>query len=781
MMFGSIRSASEDTSDWDDHIRRTAPPQHQHHHRRTPSGQEMTTTPSTPASPFPCFEDNDHCEITRSGILTKKKEKIISQEVTDGEYILTGISDNDGKFNIQIKLSYKGKTFLDIRQDWDGTTPQPMGQSILSSSWDPSPKLSRSPQMSSPLSSSAFAPSARSVYEQRFFVANTQNPSQFELTLARISGDKSTRKSGSPFVSTPSSILSTSPPFSSYLSAREREAPTNPQYNFRLIKVQCQPNTIPQATPEFRWKKSDSIIGRGALGTVYLGINLNTGELMAIKQVDVNSKNFKSEALESEINYLKALSHPNIVRYLGMQRTAKYIDIFLEYVPGGSIESLLQKFKHFPESIVQLFSRQILLGLQYLHEHGVLHRDIKGGNILVDKNGTIKLSDFGSAKMIDVDLDPNEKKQITGTPPFMPKEVIRDAKYSNASDIWSFGCTVLQMLTGQHPWSHLPNLNTPVAVMFHIANTNETPLIPDWISDTAKSFLNCCFQLDPNDRPSAAQLLNHPFMKEKIEPPPNSHASISNSASNDADLSGDGDSSSSSFGSVNESVSSEIGTDARLGQSMGSSAMSYGTPNEELSLDILRSSFNSAVESFPMKIPTQSSNSSLDGEPRRSLDAARPPAHTSRQRSPMGPPSAIPTQQMQASPTDRKLASSNLNAGSDAGTSSATNSQNNAGRPRAVSANSASKCCPKLFGSTSPRNQSGQTSPQPSASPRQAQFKSPFPPSPTTPAASGGQQAHHQPSHLTWHQIFRWLSNHGGKISARSVLDPDSVEDEIPL
>lgn len=626
--------------------------------------------------------------------------------------------------------------------------------------------------------------------------------------MARIC-EKTPRKAGSPFVSTPSS-LSTSPPFSSYLSARE--PPCNPRFSFRLAKVQNQASSVlrvADTAPEFRWKKSDSIIGRGALGTVYLGMDLSTGELVAIKQVDVNSKNFKSEALESEINYLKALSHPNIVRYLGMQRTSKYIYIYLEYVPGGSIESLLQKFRRFPESIVQLFSRQILLGLQYLHEHGVLHRDIKGGNILVDKNGAIKLSDFGSAKMIDFDLASNEKKQITGTPSFMPKEVIREAKYSNASDIWSFGCTVLQMLTGQYPWSHLTNLTTPVAVMYHIANTNETPIIPDWISETAKNFLSICFQIDPKERPSTAHLLNHPFITDKIEPPTTSLATAASKASLDAEMNGDGDSSSSSNWSVNESASitTDLATDAHQTSTLASSAViSYVTPNEEFSLDMLRNTFDSVPESAPEKgitppassATTATTTPSSSDDERHSLDYFNAPTHIQPQTQHPASQNSTPAPATPTHPipsTDRKsidIANNNnhTNNHSSSNTSYGTGMGGQAVRPRSVSANATSKCASistKLFGAVpscgAPRQLStGQTSPQPSTSPRQPQYKSPRQSSPPTQSiVTPPSQQQPSQSYLTLSRIFQWLGKHSGKISARSVLDADSAEDEIQL
>jgi hypothetical protein len=147
-----------------------------------------------------------------------------------------------------------------------------------------------------------------------------------------------------------------------------------------------------------RWKKGE-MLGQGAFGVVYLGLNIDTGELMAVKQMateEVSKKELSS--LENEINLLRNLRHPNIVRYIGTELTATSLSIFLEYVPGGSLKALIDKFGALEESVSRSYTRQLLVGLEYLHRNGIAHRDIKGANSLVGNDGVIKLADFGNSK-----------------------------------------------------------------------------------------------------------------------------------------------------------------------------------------------------------------------------------------------------------------------------------------------------------------------------------------------------------------------------------------------
>ncbi|KAL5782551.1 hypothetical protein ACOSP7_007580 [Xanthoceras sorbifolium] len=284
---------------------------------------------------------------------------------------------------------------------------------------------------------------------------------------------------------------------------------------FSKPHIPAVPPIAKNDSPPIRWRKGE-LIGCGAFGRVYMGMNLDSGELLAVKQVLIatsSSSKEKTQAhireLEEEVKLLKNLSHPNIVRYLGTAREDDSLNILLEFVPGGSISSLLGKFGSFPESVIRMYTKQLLLGLEYLHMNGIMHRDIKGANILVDNKGCIKLADFGASKQVVELATINGAKSMKGTPYWMAPEVILQTGHSFSADIWSVGCTVIEMATGKPPWSQQYQ---EVAALFHIGTTKSHPPIPDHLSNEAKDFLLKCLQKEPNVRPTSSDLLQHPFV-----------------------------------------------------------------------------------------------------------------------------------------------------------------------------------------------------------------------------------------------------------------------------
>jgi mitogen-activated protein kinase kinase kinase 3 len=236
------------------------------------------------------------------------------------------------------------------------------------------------------------------------------------------------------------------------------------------------------------------------------------GQMCAIKEVKVISDDSNSKEclrqLNQEIVLLSQLSHPNIVQYYGSDLSNETLSVYLEYVSGGSIHKLLQEYGPFGEAVLRSYTAQILSGLAYLHGRNTVHRDIKGANILVDPNGDIKLADFGMAKHISAYTS---IRSFKGSPYWMAPEVIMNSNgYSLSVDIWSLGCTILEMATAKPPWSQYEG----VAAIFKIGNSKDIPDIPDHLSSEAKSFLKLCLQRDPAARPTAAQLMDHPFVKD---------------------------------------------------------------------------------------------------------------------------------------------------------------------------------------------------------------------------------------------------------------------------
>ncbi|KAM3541158.1 hypothetical protein ARSEF1564_005906 [Beauveria bassiana] len=271
----------------------------------------------------------------------------------------------------------------------------------------------------------------------------------------------------------------------------------------------------------FRWFKGQ-LIGKGTYGRVYLGMNATTGEFLAVKEVEVNAKAAGGDknkmremvaALDQEIDTMQHLDHINIVQYLGCERKETSISIFLEYISGGSIGSCLRKHGRFEESVVSSLTRQTLSGLAYLHREGILHRDLKADNILLDLDGTCKISDFGISKKTDNIYGNDKTNNMQGSVFWMAPEVIRSQGegYSAKVDIWSLGCVVLEMFAGRRPWSK----EEAVGAIYKIAN-GEVPPIPEDVEELipplAVAFMADCFQVNPGERPTAEVLLSqHPF------------------------------------------------------------------------------------------------------------------------------------------------------------------------------------------------------------------------------------------------------------------------------
>ncbi|KFA66868.1 hypothetical protein S40285_02300 [Stachybotrys chlorohalonatus IBT 40285] len=294
-----------------------------------------------------------------------------------------------------------------------------------------------------------------------------------------------------------------------------------PDQRGSVILPDIPQDTLPKRQTTFRWFKGQ-LIGKGTYGRVYLGMNATTGEFLAVKEVEVNpkaaggDKNKMRElvaALDQEIDTMQHLDHVNIVQYLGCERKETSISIFLEYISGGSIGSCLRKHGKFEESVVASLTRQTLSGLAYLHREGILHRDLKADNILLDVDGTCKISDFGISKKTDNIYGNDKTNSMQGSVFWMAPEVIRSQGegYSAKVDIWSLGCVVLEMFAGKRPWAK----DEAVGAIYKIAN-GEIPPIPEDIEGTlgplAVAFMMDCFQVNPTERPTADVLLSqHPF------------------------------------------------------------------------------------------------------------------------------------------------------------------------------------------------------------------------------------------------------------------------------
>lgn len=286
----------------------------------------------------------------------------------------------------------------------------------------------------------------------------------------------------------------------------------------RMVSINNVKNSRGQYK-EFAWIKGE-MIGKGSFGAVYLCLNVTTGEMMAVKQVEVPKYGSQNEAmlntveaLRAEVSTLKNLDHLNIVQYLGFEVKDNINSLFLEYVAGGSVGSLIRMYGKFDERMIKHLTTQVLSGLSYLHSRGILHRDMKADNLLLDQDGVCKISDFGISRKSQ-DIYSNSEMTMRGTVFWMAPEMVDTAQgYSAKVDIWSVGCVVLEMLAGKRPWSNLE----VVAAMFKIGKSKSAPPIPEdtltLISQSGKDFLDSCFEVNPEERPTADQLLRHPFLQ----------------------------------------------------------------------------------------------------------------------------------------------------------------------------------------------------------------------------------------------------------------------------
>ncbi|KAH7097083.1 hypothetical protein BKA62DRAFT_818558 [Auriculariales sp. MPI-PUGE-AT-0066] len=252
-------------------------------------------------------------------------------------------------------------------------------------------------------------------------------------------------------------------------------------------------NAAPTHNKELTNYQLGDVLGKGASGQVYRALNFTTGETVAVKQIQLaNIPKAELSEIMSEIDLLRNLNHPNIVKYKGFVKTREYLNIILEYCENGSLQHICKRFGKFPENLVGVYISQVLEGLVYLHDQGVIHRDIKGANILTNKDGTVKLADFGVASATGVNDGAVVIEQFGAT---------------TASDIWSVGCVVIELLDGQPPYHQLK----PMPALFRIVQ-DDCPPIPEGASPIVKDFLLQCFQKDPNLRISAKKLLRHPWM-----------------------------------------------------------------------------------------------------------------------------------------------------------------------------------------------------------------------------------------------------------------------------
>ncbi|KAK5584898.1 hypothetical protein RB653_006516 [Dictyostelium firmibasis] len=256
----------------------------------------------------------------------------------------------------------------------------------------------------------------------------------------------------------------------------------------------------------------DCILGTGSYGTVYKAIHKDTNFILAIKSIPIK----ESEEIEKEISILKQCKSPNIVSYFGSGQQGDNLWILMEYCSANSIRDMLELTeKSLTEKQISVILQQALKGLHYLHQSNIIHRDIKAANILINEDAIVKLADFGVSSQLEDSLR-GEASQLVGTPLWMAPEIIKRQNYNIKCDIWSLGITAIEMAESFPPLYAMP----PTRAMLMIPNKPPPTLSkPHHFSKELNDFIGQCCQKDPEKRPSALELLAHPFLVQNTTPP----------------------------------------------------------------------------------------------------------------------------------------------------------------------------------------------------------------------------------------------------------------------
>lgn len=257
--------------------------------------------------------------------------------------------------------------------------------------------------------------------------------------------------------------------------------------------------------------KIGKMLGKGAFGKVNLGLHRLTRRLVAVKAINMEFMKDESskKKMNNEISILKMLRHPNVVKLLETFDTDKHHLIVMELCPGGDLLNYVRKRRKLNEKYAKFVFKQIMEGLAYLHDNGVVHRDIKLDNILLDGHGNIKIADFGvSRKVIDNEI----LFEQCGTPAYIAPEIVRELGYKGYPvDIWSAGVCLYAMLYGNVPFkaNQMGDLNKMIL--------DATIEYKDTVSEEARDLMQRMLQKNPNKRLTALESLNHKWFEDADE------------------------------------------------------------------------------------------------------------------------------------------------------------------------------------------------------------------------------------------------------------------------
>ncbi|KAL5761612.1 hypothetical protein ACOSP7_017876 [Xanthoceras sorbifolium] len=268
------------------------------------------------------------------------------------------------------------------------------------------------------------------------------------------------------------------------------------------------PDSVTREDPTTKYELLNEL-GKGSYGSVYKARDFRTSELVAIKVISLTEGEEGYEEIRGEIEMLQQCNHPNVVRYLGSYQGEEYLWIVMEYCGGGSVADLMNVTEEALEEYqIAYICREALKGLAYLHSIFKVHRDIKGGNILLTEQGEVKLGDFGVAAQLTRTM--SKRNTFIGTPHWMAPEVIQESRYDGKVDVWALGVSAIEMAEGLPPRSTVH----PMRVLFMIS-IEPAPMLEDkekW-SLVFHDFVAKCLTKEPRSRPTAAEMLKHKFIE----------------------------------------------------------------------------------------------------------------------------------------------------------------------------------------------------------------------------------------------------------------------------